>query len=158
MALTELIRSLQPKVWTLCAALGAPGEPADLVQETFIRMMRSIKSFRGESSVETWVLTIARNTCADHVRRLGRQRRLIERLKVVASTESESGGAIDRELADLLEAIDSDRREAFILTQVVGLSYQEAATVMCCAVGTIRSRVARARTDLLEAYRRSEAV
>jgi RNA polymerase sigma-70 factor (ECF subfamily) len=52
----------------------------------------------------------------------------------------------------LLEALDADRREAFVLTQLIGLSYAEAADVCGCPIGTIRSRVARARDDLVAAF------
>lgn len=55
------------------------------------------------------------------------------------------------EIDDLLRGLDSDRREAFVLTQLVGLSYEEAADAIGCPIGTIRSRVARARNQLLEA-------
>jgi RNA polymerase sigma-70 factor (ECF subfamily) len=57
----------------------------------------------------------------------------------------------------LLDMIDPDRREAFVLTQVAGLSYDEAAVVLDCPVGTIRSRVARARADLVAEVRAAEA-
>jgi len=60
------------------------------------------------------------------------------------------------ELEDGLSRLDSDRRVALVLTQVIGLSYKEAAEVCECAVGTIRSRVARARDELLEHLARSE--
>ena len=68
-------------------------------------------------------------------------------------------GAPGREhTEDLLVGLDPDRREAFVLTQVVGLSYEEAAEVLGCPIGTIRSRVARARADLLTAQRSSSAI
>jgi RNA polymerase sigma-70 factor (ECF subfamily) len=54
-------------------------------------------------------------------------------------------------VTDLLDRLDADRREAFALTQLLGLSYAEAAEVVACPVGTIRSRVARARSDLIDA-------
>lgn len=54
-------------------------------------------------------------------------------------------------MADLVDSLDPDRRSAFVLTQVIGLSYEEAAAVVGCPIGTIRSRVARARADLVEA-------
>ena len=57
----------------------------------------------------------------------------------------------------LLDAIDPDRREAFVLTQVAGLSYEEAAALVDCPIGTIRSRVARARADLADEVRAAEA-
>jgi len=59
---------------------------------------------------------------------------------------------------DLIAALDSDRRDAFVLTQLIGLSYDEAAVVAGCPIGTIRSRVARARADLQDAVRRTEAM
>ena len=58
---------------------------------------------------------------------------------------------------DLLDALDTDRRDAFVLTQLVGLSYDEAAVVSGCPIGTIRSRVARARDDLQHAVRAAVA-
>ena len=58
---------------------------------------------------------------------------------------------------DLLDVLAADRREAFVLTQLVGLSYEEAAAVVGCPIGTIRSRVARARADLLVAVDRAAA-
>ena len=64
------------------------------------------------------------------------------------------GDAIDQ----FVRALVPERQEAFVLTQVVGLSYEEAADVIGCPIGTIRSRVARARADLLEALRAAEAV
>jgi RNA polymerase sigma-70 factor (ECF subfamily) len=61
-------------------------------------------------------------------------------------------------LRQLLDGLSADRREAFIATQVLGLSYAEAAEVCGCPVGTIRSRVARARDDLIAAYRNDQPV
>jgi RNA polymerase sigma-70 factor (ECF subfamily) len=62
------------------------------------------------------------------------------------------------EIRMLLDGLDTDRRHALMLTQVLGLSYAEAAEVCGCPVGTIRSRVARAREDLISAARRDEEV
>ena len=58
---------------------------------------------------------------------------------------------------ELLDTLDPDRRDAFVLTQVVGMSYDEAAEVLDCPIGTIRSRVARARADLLAAHQATDA-
>ena len=63
----------------------------------------------------------------------------------------------DGSLGDLLMSVDATRREAFVLTQYIGLSYEEAAQILDCPVGTVRSRVARARYDLLTAWRSSSA-
>lgn len=144
-SIEQLVRLTQPDVWRVCAALGSDGEVEDLVSETYLRALRSLATFRGESSVRTWLMTIARNVCADHVRSRVRSRRLMGRLRLHA-TESEDSGPSFTE--DILDSLDPDRRLAFQLTQVAGLSYAEAAEVLDVPVGTIRSRVARARLDL----------
>jgi RNA polymerase sigma-70 factor (ECF subfamily) len=59
-------------------------------------------------------------------------------------------------LRELLASLTPDRREAFVLTQELGMSYEEAALVVGCPVGTIRSRVSRARSDLLQAVRQAD--
>ncbi|TPW14138.1 MAG: sigC [Acidimicrobiaceae bacterium] len=151
----ELVRRTQPVIWRLCTSLGSPGEEDDLVQETYLRALRSIPSYRGEAPVQAWLLAIARHVCADHVRRRVRQRRLVDRItRQITSDPPPSAYGVEH----FFDALHPDRRDAFVLTQVVGLSYDEAADVVGCPIGTIRSRVARARADLLEAVRAAEAV
>jgi RNA polymerase sigma-70 factor (ECF subfamily) len=93
--------------------------------------------------------------CADAVR--SRRRRRLTLVREDAELEALGrGDDADRvgegaAVADLLARLDPDRREAFVLTQLLGLPYAEAAEVAGCPVGTIRSRVARARADLVEA-------
>lgn len=100
-------------------------------------------------------LSIARNVCADHVRNRVRQRRVLGVLS--QATDDEWTPAPGNPTYALLEEIDPDRREAFVLTQVLGLSYDEAAIVLDCPIGTIRSRVARARVELADEVRAAEA-
>src|SRR6476619_6504889 len=76
-AVRELVRRTQPSIWRLCNVLGSPGEEEDLVQETYLRAFRSLNSFRGESPINAWLLSIARHVCADHVRNRVRQRRVL---------------------------------------------------------------------------------
>ncbi|MET0146860.1 MAG: sigma-70 family RNA polymerase sigma factor [Ilumatobacteraceae bacterium] len=153
-AIGELVRLTQPAVWRVCGALGSPGEVEDLVQETYLRALTSLPRYRGEAPVRVWLLSIARRVCADHVRRRQRRRRLGERLaRHAVAAEVPSPQIVD----DLLIGLDPDRREAFVLTQVAGLSYEEAAAVVGCPIGTIRSRVARARADLLDVVARADA-
>jgi RNA polymerase sigma-70 factor, ECF subfamily len=154
-AVRELVRHTQPAIWRLCNVLGSPGEEDDLVQDTYLRAFRSLPSYRGEAPITAWLLSIARRVCADHVRSKVRQRRLAGVLAHEA--EDEWVVAPGNPTMDLLAAIEPDRREAFVLTQVVGLSYDEAAVVLDCPVGTIRSRVARARADLVIEVRAAEA-
>lgn len=148
-AVAELVRHTEAAVWQVCAVLGSDGEIEDLVQETYLRALGSLPKFRGDAPVRLWLLSIARRTCADHVRRRQRHRRLLERLIIEAASHGDTvaGGDVSA-TADLLRGLDPDRREAFALTQLVGLSYEEAAAVIGCPIGTIRSRVARARDDL----------
>lgn len=79
-AVRDLVQRTQPVVWRLCSALGSAGEEDDLVQETYLRALRSADRYRGEAPVQAWLLAIARNVCADHVRRRQRQRRLAEQI------------------------------------------------------------------------------
>ena len=154
-AMAELVRRTQADVWRLCSVLGSSGEVEDLVQETYLQAIRSAARYRGDASVRSWMLSIGRNVCADHVRRRERQRRLIQRIIPTVDTHV---AVSDSSVEALLVDIGADRREAFILTQIMGLSYEEAAEAIGCPIGTVRSRVARARADLIAAVRRSEAL
>lgn len=146
-AVAELVRRTQADVWRLCTAMGSPGEEEDLVQETYLRALRSLDGFRGEATVRSWLLAIGRNVCADHVRRRERGRRLTDRVR---PTADEAVTFIDEPVHDLLATLDPERREAFVLTQLLDLSYEEAASAVGCPIGTIRSRVARARAQLVD--------
>ena len=155
LAAAALVRRTQSDVWRLCAALGDPGSADDLTQETYLRAFGSLHRFEGRSSVRTWLLSIARRVCADAVRSRRRRRITLVRddadLEGLAVSEAHADhpaeGAV---VADLLARLDADRREAFVLTQLLGLPYAAAAEVAGCPVGTIRSRVARARMELVE--------
>lgn len=154
-AVAELVRRTQPDVWRLCVAMGSRQDADDLVQEAYLRALRGLAAYRGDAPVRIWLLSIARRTCVDHVRRRQRERRLWSR--VTTTTSRDRAPARDH-TEDLLGALDDERFDAFVLTQVVGLSYEEAALVVGCPVGTIRSRVSRARLDLRDAQERVAAV
>lgn len=154
-AAAELMRATQQDVARFLRPLTGPADVEDLTQETYLRAWRALPGFAGRSSVRTWLVSIARRVAADHVRYAARRPR-------VAAVPD---GAEPAELADrhqsrfdehhaltaLLAGLPADRREAFVATQVLGMSYAEAAEVCDCPVGTIRSRVARAREDLVAA-------
>jgi RNA polymerase sigma-70 factor (ECF subfamily) len=142
-AAAAFVRSTQADVWRLCAHLGSSASAEDLTQETYARAFASLHRFLGRSSARTWLLSIARRVCADHVRSAQRSRAVVA-APVVAPDHAGSVA-----VRALIAALDVERREAFVLTQVLGLSYAEAADVCGCPVGTIRSRVARARADLV---------
>lgn len=154
-AVREFVRQTQPLVWRMCSVLGSPGEEEDLVQETYLRALRSLDSYRGDAPARSWLLSIARHVCADHVRRRTRQRRLVDRLTRTTATDLPPH---PESAHQLLTGLLPEQREAFELTQLVGLSYEEAAATIGCPVGTVRSRVARARAALLDAVRATDAV
>jgi RNA polymerase sigma-70 factor (ECF subfamily) len=145
-ALDELITRSQPEVRRFCASLLDPASADDATQDTYLRVWRSAKGFRAEASARTWLFAIARRVCYDQVKR---QRRRPETVPLADRPTEDPTGASD--LSELVRRLDPDRRAAFVLTQVHGLSYQQAADVCGCPIGTIRSRVARARAELLEA-------
>lgn len=150
-ALADFVRASQGEVWRLCAHLVDRQSADDLTQDTFLRAVKSLPAFRGDSSARTWLLVIARRACADAIRRRTRRRRLQRDVTERATLESRAAADASGEIAlqALVEQLDPDRASAFVLTQVLGLSYLEAAEVCECAVGTIRSRVARARAELV---------
>ena len=141
----EFVRATQAEVWRLCAHLGSPADAADLTQETFARAFGSLHRFAGRSKARTWLLSIARRVCADAIR----GKRPVIPVADIEATGRQADPADTVSLRLLLDAIDPAFREAFVLTQVLGLSYAEAAEVIGCPVGTIRSRVARARDALV---------
>jgi RNA polymerase sigma-70 factor (ECF subfamily) len=161
LAAAALVRATQSDVWRLCAALGDRQSADDLTQETYLRAFGSLHRFEGRSSLRTWLLSIARRVCADAVRSRRRRRLTL----VQEDAELEALGTADgadrvgegAAVADLLARLSADRREAFVLTQLLGLPYAEAAEVAGCPVGTIRSRVARARADLVDALGEDDA-
>jgi len=146
-ALERFIAETQRDVWKLCRYLGDPDTADDLAQETFERAIGSLHRYRADGPARHWILTIARRVCVDSTRRRRRGRRLQRRLADEPTTLSMPNEIAD--LDDLLAQLDHDRRAAFVTTQVLGLRYDEAAVLLDCPIGTIRSRVARARADLV---------
>lgn len=155
-AFTTVIQRSQADVWRLAAHLVAPDEADDITQDVFVRAYRSLPRFRADASARTWLLSIARNACADAIRSRRRRRRLHTRLEQSTTDTVVPGPEPRTELDALLASLTPDRRVALTLTQVLGCSYFEAAEVCGVPVGTIRSRVARARADLIALVRAAE--
>ena len=156
-ALTELIRATQNDVWRLCAHLVDPAAADDLAQETYLRAVPALRGFRGDAPVRAWLLTIARRVCAAEIKSRQRAREAAESVAAGLPTEVPGDPGLRAELILLLSSLDPDRRAAFVLTQVLGCSYAETASICGVPVGTIRSRVARARADLDELLNRERA-
>ena len=155
-ALGRLVQATQAIVHRFCLNFSSFHEADDLTQEVFIRATRNIGKYRGDAPVVSWLLSIARFVCADQVRRNQRRARLTSRIRNERPLTTMPSSNLD--LTSLVDALDPDRKMAFVLTQVIGLSYDEAAAACECPVGTIRSRVARARADLMDAVRSAQAV
>ncbi len=149
-ALAELIRTTQAEVWRFLAHLAGRDAADDLTQETYLRLLSALPRFRGESSARWWLLTIARRTVVDHLRQRSVRPRLVgveDWALGVSSTTPDLAEA--HALQALVDTLPPVRREALLLTQVMGYSYAEAAVIVSCPIGTVRSRVARARADLV---------
>jgi RNA polymerase sigma-70 factor (ECF subfamily) len=160
LALSAAIRMSQAEVWRVSAHLVGRNEADDVTQDVFVRAWRALPSFRAESSGRTWLLAITRRACADAVRRRSRWRRLTARVHSESAAAWSEGNGVDEVhgLADLIARLPLPQREAFVLTQITGCSYAEAAELCGVEIGTIRSRVARARVELVDLVRAARAV
>ncbi|MFE7649153.1 sigma-70 family RNA polymerase sigma factor [Streptomyces phaeoluteigriseus] len=154
-AVERFVRALHRDVVRYVAHLSADPQAADdLTQDTFLRALGSLHRFEGRCSARTWLLSIARRAVIDSLRHTAARPRLSDvrdwRLAVEHAQPRGLPGFDDGvALLDLLAALPDERREAFTLTQLLGLPYAEAAAVSDCPVGTVRSRVARARVTLM---------
>ncbi|MBJ6643319.1 sigma-70 family RNA polymerase sigma factor [Streptomyces griseoincarnatus] len=161
-AVENFVRALHRDVRTYVTYLSADPQAADdLAQDTFLRALGSLHRFEGRSSARTWLLSIARRAVIDSYRHASARPRLADTddWQTVAEFAQPRGRLGFEEgiaLAELLEALPDERREAFVLTQLVGLPYAEAAELGDCPVGTVRSRVARARSSLIKSLREAE--
>lgn len=155
-AVDHLVRALHRDVLRYVSHLCAdPQAVDDLAQDTFLRALGSLHRFEGRSSARTWLLSIARRAVIDSYRRAAVRPRLSDvqdwQLAVELAQPRGLPGFDDGvALLDLLAVLPDERREAFLLTQLLGLPYEEAAELSNCPVGTVRSRVARARATLLD--------
>lgn len=152
-AAAEFVHATHRHLRRFIAYLAQPADVDDLVQDTYLRAMRALPTFAAQSSARAWLLAIARNVVADHFRSAWRRPYPVSLgdvdagLAALSTPGFEDGVLLQR----LLAGLRPDRREAFVATQIIGLSYEEAALVCDCPVGTIRSRVARARENLVTA-------
>jgi RNA polymerase sigma-70 factor (ECF subfamily) len=135
-------------------------EVEDVTQEAFIKAYRALPSFRGESAFYTWLYRIGINTAKNYLVALGRRAPTTtgfdneeaegfedaEQLRDASTPESElEGKEIAATVNHAMDALPADLRTAITLREIEGLSYEEIASVMNCPVGTVRSRIFRAR-------------
>lgn len=155
-AFEELVRACQGDVYRLALHLVRnPALAEDVTQEAFLHAYSSLRRFRGQSSFSTWLYRITRNCAVDAIRRSARQRRLTQELTPPSPIPDPSLRAA---ISSAIDSLPSDLREAFVLIEVFGLSYREAATVLGVVAGTLKSRMHRTRRLLVEALGDEEGV
>jgi RNA polymerase sigma-70 factor, ECF subfamily len=164
-----LVTKYQRKIFRLLSRLiRDPAEIEDVAQEAFIKAYRALPNFRGESAFYTWLYRIAINTAKNHLVAQGR--------RVPTTTEAEVEDAENFDDADQLrdvstpdamllsrqvgeavnraiEKLPADLRTAIVLRELEGLSYEEIAESMNCPIGTVRSRIFRAREAIADELR-----
>jgi RNA polymerase sigma factor (sigma-70 family) len=147
LAFEELVRDYQADVWRFAYHFTRDRQMAeDITQEAFLRAFRFLRTFRGDSKFTSWLFRIARNCAMDAIRRRsGEQTR--EQALPIGPPDPEARA----ELHAALSAVSAEHREPFLLIEVFGLSYREAADVLNLRVGTVKSRMHRARHAMMAA-------
>ena len=158
-AFNLLVSRYQNRVAGLLTRYVSPNDIPDVVQESFIKAYRSIGAFRGDSAFYTWLYRIAVNTAKNYLTAQGRRPPnediLAEEaesydvgsnLRDVATPENEMlSNELKKIVFDTIKGLQEDLRTAITLREIEGLSYEEIAEIMECPVGTVRSRIFRAR-------------
>jgi RNA polymerase sigma-70 factor, ECF subfamily len=162
-AFDALVLKYQYKVFKLVARyISDPSEVLDVTQEAFIKAYKAIDNFRGDSSFYTWLYRIAVNTAKNHLIARGRRvpesdyeiseiEQFISKRDVKEYSTPERTlicDEMEHMLYEIIDDLPSDLRTAIMLREMEGLSYEEIAEVMGCPVGTVRSRIFRARDSI----------
>ena len=165
-AFEQLIASYQKKVYNIAYRyMGNREEAEDLAQEAFIKVFRSIGSFRGDATFSTWLYHVVSNVCRDALRK--NSRRYEESLDCGVTTEK---GELQREIADnsmapepiyennelgqfiqaMIDQLTPEYKTVIIMREFQEMSYEEIARELDCSLGTVESRLSRARKMLRE--------
>jgi RNA polymerase sigma-70 factor (ECF subfamily) len=158
-AFGEIYTQFERMVFNLALRLsGDESEAADCTQETFLRVYRYLGAFSGRSSLKTWIFRIAVNCCRSRFRRRSRRGRYLlhpegeELEQLPDSARGPEQRAVEADLTErvrtALTKVRSPYREAVVLRDLEGLSYEEVAAVLEVRIGTVRSRIARGRQQL----------
>lgn len=163
-AFTQLIVQYQVPLYNMALRMvGGPEDAADIAQEAFLRAWEKIRTLR-EAPFKSWLFQIAANLCYDHFRRGRRygtmpedeQTGKVVGLGIATPDPQERAEANERNrlVRQSIAALEHDMRMAIILRDVNGLSYDEIAGVLRVPLGTVKSRIARARAQVQESLQR----
>ncbi len=154
-AFEALYDKYSAKVYNLALRMSKnPDDALDLSQDIFIRVYKSLVFFKGQSSFSTWLYSIASNACVDFTRRESKRKTdsiddVAFELPDLRSPESEAEQKELRlSIANAIDALPYEQREVIVLREINGLSYAEIADALDIEVGTVKSRIARARERL----------
>ena len=160
-AFVQLMTPLEQRIWRICWHYTGDREAAsDCGQDTMLRIWRALGNYRGDCAFETWVYRVAANTCMDWLRKKKRDRsESMEPLREQGfdpadpkpGTEEQAVAADEhRQLREAIARLPEEQREALVLTQLEGVSYEDAAKQLAVSEGTVKSRVNRAKAKLKE--------
>lgn len=165
-AFEELVEKYQHKIYNLAYRyMGNDEDASDMAQEALIKAYRSLASFKGDSSLGTWLYRITTNVCLDELRKRKRTLHMISTDEPVTITD---GDEIERDIPDpsptadiiyqyketevylqsLINMLKPDQKTVIILRDVMDLTYEEIAEVLNCSIGTVKSRLSRGRENL----------
>lgn len=140
-AMADIVSEHYPSIYRFCVRRIGSDIAEDAAQETFLTAWKSIKTFKGQSSLRTWLLGIANNTC----RNLSRKRRIEDRIDQVSaepSVASPEVEVVNREaITQALNKLSPEHREVVLLHEFEGLSYLEASEILGVPEGTVKSRL-----------------
>ena len=152
-AFRQLVLAFQQSVLSLCTAMAGP-DGEDIAQETFVRVHRAIARFDpdGPASVRTWILVIARRLCHDRARHAGYEATVrVASLATFAVTDPRHDferARLVRDVTNAIARLPIEHRTVIALREWEGLEYEEIALIEGIPIGTVRSRLARARQAL----------
>ena len=170
LAFEELMSSYEKRAYNIALRIMSNEEDAkDAAQEAFIKIFRSIKNFREESSFSTWLYRIVTNTCLDELRK----RKRTESMPLEMTYENEKGvayveigadretpedvfGRIERQqiVHSAIDSLSEDYKTVIVLRDIQGFGYAEIASILNCPIGTVKSRINRARNMLKDRLRK----
>lgn len=148
-AYEEMVDRCYSPVLRYCKLMGSRSDAEDLTQETFLRALKSKSNFADINSLEAFMIHIAKYVCIDYVRQVSKTRRL--HIELTSSKTNDDYIETFTEAFDfesMLSQLCPSKRNSFVLTQLLGFSYEDCSEIENVPVGTVRSRVSRARTIL----------